>query len=98
MEIVFRQGDLEDSNAPIEMSDLAPLDTALFGPRDEQYDETMEDLNRRLGLEIAAGEEELGRANRIAINNLLTQPECEALVELARVSFYCLCMLCVLER
>ena len=90
--IAFRQGDLEDSNAPIERSRPAPLDAALFGLRDEQYYDNMDDLKRRLGLEIAAEEEELGGDHRIAVDNLLARSDCEALMELARVSSYYLCV------
>ena len=56
----------------------------------------MEDLKHRLRLEIAAEEEELGGDHRIAVDNLLARSDCEALMELARVSFYYLYVLCVL--
>jgi len=68
--------------------DAAPLDTALFGQHDAQYEEKMEDLKRHLRTTIAAEERQLNGAHRVAVDNLLTQPECEALIELAGVSAY----------
>ena len=69
--------------------DAAPLDTALFGQHDAQYQEKMEDLKRHLRTTIAAEERQLNGAHRVAVDNLLTQPECEALIELAGVSVSC---------
>lgn len=80
------QGDPDDLKTPMKNSNAAPLDAALFGPHDAQYHEKMKDLKRHLRANIAAEERELNGAHRVAVDNLLTQSECEALIELAGVS------------
>lgn len=70
------------------MTNVAPLDPALFGPRDGLYHEKITDLKRQMRAKIAAEERELNGVHRVAVDNLLTQPECEALMELAGASLF----------